>query len=171
MKSLLLFLCAFFAVPSVVLAQDSSAVPVDAKQLLQLHLEWEALPASRRADELVILERAFVYLRSGAEGEVRKEIINLTEEHPDALRFAMQADCWNPTNFAAGRDRSDVWLKRFSGRVDTETRSVKSVQAYLGTAETRRQYVHDRAASTSWYPLGSVLLLLLLATGAVRLLP
>jgi hypothetical protein len=171
MKSLLTLVCVFFTLYSVASAQSPLGVPADAKQLLQRHLEWEALPASQRANESVILERAYVYLRAGAEGEVRKEIVNLTEGHPDALRFAMQADCWNPNNFAAGRDRADVWLKQFPERVNTETQFVQSVQRYLGRAETRRQFVHDRAASTSWWPVGSVLFLLLLAVGAVRILP
>lgn len=170
-KTWLILLCSFFALHSSVEAQNLSATPADAKQLLQRHLSWENLSALQRADELVSLERAYVYLRAGAEGEVRKEIVNLTEDHPDALRFAMQADCWNPTNFAAGRDRADVWLAKFSGRVDSETLFVQSVQTYLGDAESRRAFVHDRAASTSWYPFGSVLFVLLMAAGVVRILP
>lgn len=164
-------LCALTVAQSLGAAQTPAAIPQDAKQLLQVHQDWEALPSLRRAEEAMSLNRAYVYLRAGAEGEVRQQIVNLTEEHPDALRFAMQADCWNPTNFVAGRARADAWLLQFPNRSDVEVQSVQSVQSYLGNAESRRQFVHDRAASSRWYPVGSILFVLLLAAGVIRILP
>lgn len=171
MKFLLVLFCGLFTSQSLYAAQSSTEIPQDAKQLLQMHEAWEALPAVRRAQESMSLDRAYIYLRSGAEGEVRQEIVNLTEDHPDALRFAMQADCWNPTNFATGRARADAWLLQFPERSAAEIQFVQSVQSYLSNAETRRQFVHDRATSSRWYPVGSVLFALLLAAGVVRFLP
>ncbi|PCJ54005.1 MAG: hypothetical protein COA70_07665 [Planctomycetota bacterium] len=159
-----------FAFSAMASAQQSP-LPTDAKSLLQKHSTWIGLSSTRRAEESLSLERAFVYLQAGAEGELREEVSNLTERHPDALRFAMQADCWNPANFRAGRDRADDWLQQFPNRAESETKFVESVRTYLGDAESRRDYVHERAGSSRWFPLGAGLLVLLIAAGAMRLLP
>lgn len=171
MKAFLLTLILVFGWSSGISAmQFGSSVP-DAKTLLKKHQGWQDLSASRRAEEKLSLERAFVYLLAGAEGELREEISNLTEQHPDALRFAMQADCWNPSNFKAGRERAELWLQEFPGRIDSETAFVQSVRTYLSDAESRREFVHDQAASSRWFPLGAGLLVLLLAVGTLRILP
>jgi hypothetical protein len=151
-------------------AVDANQVQ-DARSLLQYHLAVTSLPLQTRASEAKTLERAFVYLRSGAEGELREEISNLTEDHPDALRFAMQADCWNPSHFSAGLTRAQDWLVRFPDRPAIETALVQDIQVFLEQANVRRTSLLAQRASGSWYPYASVLAFGLLAFAAARLLP
>jgi len=169
-RLLLLSSVAVFFFGAGVQAQNIAAAH-DAKGFLEAHQQWLTQSRALRATESSTLKRSFFYLRAGAEGELREEIDNLTEQNPDALRFAMQADCWNPSNFRAGHDRAVLWLSRYDNRPQVETDFVASVKAFLGDAETRRQFVHDRSASTRWLPLLAAGLVLLLAASLDRLLP
>ncbi|MHC4381023.1 MAG: hypothetical protein ACYSU1_08030 [Planctomycetota bacterium] len=143
----------------------------DARGLLNYHLAASSLAPLERAKEANTLERAFVYLRSGAEGELREEIRALTEEHPDALRFAMQADCWNPSHFPAGLTRAQDWLERFPERPEAETASVREIQGFLQAATARRNALLSQRSSGSWYPFAAVLAFGMLVVAAARLLP
>lgn len=155
-------------------AQTAGADPnqvQDARGLLEYHLAVSTQPLHERALEANTLERAFVYLRAGAEGELRGEIQNLTEDHPDALRFAMLADCWNPTHFPDGLHRAQDWLQRFSNRTAAEVSQVEAIQGFLQEASTRRSSLLDQRSSGSWYPYGAVIGAALLALAVARFMP
>ena len=167
-----LALLLWVAVPLGAQANAADAIQVeDAKGVLQYHLAVSAQPLHDRALEANTLERAFVYLRAGAEGELREEIQNLTEDHPDALRFAMQADCWNPTHFPAGLQRAQDWLQRHADRSAAEVSQVQAIQVFLQEASTRRTSLLEQRSSGSWYPIASVVGAALLALAVARLMP
>ncbi|MGB0952973.1 MAG: hypothetical protein ACPG31_07090 [Planctomycetota bacterium] len=157
--------------PGAASAQESQALPHDALSLLQYQKNLEGLAPAVRASETRTLERAYVYFLAGAEGELRNEIRNLTEDQPDALRFALQADCWSTHTYADGRRRADSWLAQYSDRSDAEVGAVKAVQVWLQDAETRRISLREERGRSRWYPLAAGFGVLLLVWLLVRRLP
>lgn len=168
----LLLLCCLGLVGAVPMAaQEGPALPQDARSLLLYQRSLEGLAPTVRASDAHTLQRAYVYLLAGAEGELREEIQNLSEEHPDALRFALQADCWNPHTFADGRRRAVTWLARHSDRSAAEVEDVTAVQEWLEEAETRREDLQRQRGRSRWYPLAAGLGVLLCVGLVLRLLP
>lgn len=152
-------------------AQQESSLPHDARSLLLYERNLESLAPAVRAAEELTLQRAYVYLLAGAEGELREEIRNLTEDHPDALRFALQADCWSPNTFADGRRRSEIWLATHANRSAAEVKVVTAVRDWLTAAEERRTSLQEERSRSRWYPLAAGFGVLLLGWLLVRLLP
>lgn len=147
--------------PALAATDQEPALPQDAKALLQYHAGLSGLAPVVRASEVHTLERAYVYLLAGAEGELRTEIQNLTEDHPDALRFAMQADCWNPNTFADGKRRAETWLAAYAERSAAEVGAVTAVRDWLEEAEMRRATLQEDRARSRWYPLAAGLAVVL----------
>lgn len=157
--------------PSAVMAQEPGALPHDALSLLRYQQSLQSLAPAVRASERHTLERAYVYFLAGAEGELREEVQNLTEDQPDALRFALQADCWSTHTYADGQRRAETWLARFSDRSEAEVGAVQAVQTWLTDAEARRSSLQEERSRSRWYPLAAGLGVLLLVWLLVRRLP
>lgn len=170
-RRLLAALLAVFLGSPHLQASQLPAEVLDARDLLRYHQAVQAQPLQVRASEEQTLARAFVYLRAGAEGELREEIQHLTEDHPDALRFAMQADCWNPTHFPDGLARASAWLTSFPDRPAAETAQVREIQVFLEQASDRRRRLLKERSSGSWLPIASVFAFGLFAFVAFRFLP
>ena len=145
--------------------------PTDAKEFLAQHALFESSSKSTRADEAATLENARFYLHAGAENELRKEIAKLSEDHPVALRYAMLADCWNPSTYEQGLTRSKTWLRNFPERPRAEQQSVTSVHDFLAAKDVRREVLMERRAATAWLPFLSILVVMALVAGGLRRWP
>lgn len=128
--------------------------PSDARSLLEQHLRWQQASMQHRASEHAILEQVRSYYRAGAEGELRQELEKL-ERHPEAMRYAMLADCWQPQNYSQGLQRSRAWMVDFPSQDPARRASVEAVESYLEEQLGRREEVEgSRLQSLGWCLIG-----------------
>ena len=153
------------------LRAQTEALPADARELLAFHLRAMDQPLPQRVSEARTLERARVYRWAFAEGELRQEIRNLTEDHAGALLLAMVADCWNPANFQQGHVRADAWLGRYPEGSSDDIRLAQEVHNFLSRAQDRRnEILWNRRSRRRWLPAASVIGVVMLSFGVFRLL-
>ncbi len=152
-------------------SQQISQVQEDARALVGFYLQQQALAMPERAQESRILQRAEVYRWAGAEGELREEIQNLTEDHPMGLLHAMVADCWNPAHYEVGLQRAKTWLVKYLQVGGSNHELAQQVQDFLQEADAHRKTIAELRRSSQWIPVLSVLMIGFFLTRVFRWMP
>lgn len=169
LRILLTCCAAVFVVVAALPAQQLE--PTDARAFLELHAVYENSSKTARAGEEATLLHARLYLHAGAEKELRQEVTKLTEGHPEGLRYAMLADCWQPGTYRQGLERASQWLQIFPERALAEQQVVLGVHDFLAAKEQQRALFMERRAATAWLPFLALVAVAVLVAGGLRWWP